>query len=315
MAMLTHESLCTVCGASVRRASGRACERCLTVFHSECWEFNRGCAVFGCEQRVAEDVEGKGRPFTKVRMFFVAAAAVAAGACWMVVSAPEPVAPKPVSVPPLAVASRPRVPPVARPGGPVPFVLATPRPIPRAPVRGSSWTSPDGRWEVRPTGAPFDEGRPGLDLHDAATGTRLGRLEKTPVGPGTPNCAARIEPHGWSHDSERFLYTRWTETSSKRPPVGELRECKPGGISWPVLDTRVQQSLRRIGFDPRALAVAGGASYLDKHIVVGALVRRDATDEEHLDKWHVNTAAGTAFIAPRDVRPIPAVDSPRRGSR
>lgn len=43
---------CPVCGDD---ASGpmTACDRCDTPHHSECWNFNEGCAVFGCKAALA----------------------------------------------------------------------------------------------------------------------------------------------------------------------------------------------------------------------------------------------------------------------
>lgn len=39
---------CTICGCLVTEGPVVACDRCGTPFHKDCWEFNEGCAVYGC---------------------------------------------------------------------------------------------------------------------------------------------------------------------------------------------------------------------------------------------------------------------------
>jgi hypothetical protein len=39
---------CGVCGDEVAEDVGVACLRCSSPHHSDCWDFNQGCAVFGC---------------------------------------------------------------------------------------------------------------------------------------------------------------------------------------------------------------------------------------------------------------------------
>lgn len=52
-----HENLpaptaahCPVCATPVERAP-RACPRCATPHHGDCWDYAGGCAIFGCETR------------------------------------------------------------------------------------------------------------------------------------------------------------------------------------------------------------------------------------------------------------------------
>lgn len=43
---------CPVCSEAVR-FSRRACLRCDAQHHEECWEYNRGCGIYGCQVRPA----------------------------------------------------------------------------------------------------------------------------------------------------------------------------------------------------------------------------------------------------------------------
>lgn len=41
-------AICLVCGATIPAHLMRSCARCGTPHHHECWEYNHGCAVYGC---------------------------------------------------------------------------------------------------------------------------------------------------------------------------------------------------------------------------------------------------------------------------
>jgi hypothetical protein len=39
---------CPVCGAAGGRLPSLSCPDCDTPHHRDCWEFNGGCAIYGC---------------------------------------------------------------------------------------------------------------------------------------------------------------------------------------------------------------------------------------------------------------------------
>jgi hypothetical protein len=41
---------CPICGACLSRPTA-SCPRCHTAHHLECWEYNGGCSIYGCESR------------------------------------------------------------------------------------------------------------------------------------------------------------------------------------------------------------------------------------------------------------------------
>jgi hypothetical protein len=44
-------ALCAICQSALSAGEARtACPECHAEYHSECWEENRGCAVYGCKQ-------------------------------------------------------------------------------------------------------------------------------------------------------------------------------------------------------------------------------------------------------------------------
>jgi hypothetical protein len=45
---LTHTGRCPVCGNAVK-SSARRCTRCDVRYHSDCWSYSGGCAVYGCK--------------------------------------------------------------------------------------------------------------------------------------------------------------------------------------------------------------------------------------------------------------------------
>jgi len=45
----SESGICCICSGLLQGAGSAACERCKTVYHPECWEYNlRRCAVYGC---------------------------------------------------------------------------------------------------------------------------------------------------------------------------------------------------------------------------------------------------------------------------
>src|SRR5688572_24640795 len=53
----THEpatSRCPVCANAIGGAA-RACTRCATPHHADCWEYSGGCAIYGCVETPAAD--------------------------------------------------------------------------------------------------------------------------------------------------------------------------------------------------------------------------------------------------------------------
>lgn len=40
--------ICRVCGSALHGSATVACPRCETLHHADCWQYNGGCAVFGC---------------------------------------------------------------------------------------------------------------------------------------------------------------------------------------------------------------------------------------------------------------------------
>lgn len=59
---------CPVCGEPA--VGGMSCPVCATQHHGECWEYNRGCSVYGCREgpgwRSAPDPGESGRPAGKI---------------------------------------------------------------------------------------------------------------------------------------------------------------------------------------------------------------------------------------------------------
>ena len=41
---------CPVCGNDILPGTGKICELCATPHHQECWDYNFGCATFGCRE-------------------------------------------------------------------------------------------------------------------------------------------------------------------------------------------------------------------------------------------------------------------------
>lgn len=42
-----HSVKCLVCGACISFAF-QECSICNSPYHKDCWEYNRGCAIYGC---------------------------------------------------------------------------------------------------------------------------------------------------------------------------------------------------------------------------------------------------------------------------
>src|SRR5687767_3674012 len=55
----TAASHCPVCADSLGE-SVRPCPRCATPHHLDCWEYSRGCAIYGC-------VDGSAQELSQVR--------------------------------------------------------------------------------------------------------------------------------------------------------------------------------------------------------------------------------------------------------
>jgi hypothetical protein len=49
-AVLVHDPRCAVCGTAVGELPARACARCDTRVHAECWEYGGGCPRFACPE-------------------------------------------------------------------------------------------------------------------------------------------------------------------------------------------------------------------------------------------------------------------------
>ncbi|MEA3429863.1 MAG: RING finger protein [Nanoarchaeota archaeon] len=41
---------CLVCASPINQNDTTYCQRCDTPHHQDCWEYNKGCAVYGCKQ-------------------------------------------------------------------------------------------------------------------------------------------------------------------------------------------------------------------------------------------------------------------------
>ena len=46
------QTLCKICGESLREKPIVLCKRCQTPHHNDCWHYNEGCATFGCGSRI-----------------------------------------------------------------------------------------------------------------------------------------------------------------------------------------------------------------------------------------------------------------------
>ena len=45
------EAHCQVCGIAIEAGEVTRCSRCGTPHHIDCWNYNGGCAIYGCKQR------------------------------------------------------------------------------------------------------------------------------------------------------------------------------------------------------------------------------------------------------------------------
>ncbi len=45
------DKICTICGDALDKLPTIACTACGTMYHSDCWAYNQGCAVYGCKQQ------------------------------------------------------------------------------------------------------------------------------------------------------------------------------------------------------------------------------------------------------------------------
>jgi hypothetical protein len=94
------EARCGICGTGLG-GSRTECRQCETPYHRDCWEYNQGCAIFGCSSRQAGQPAGEAVPISCVGVRTRTA---------------PPINPAPVVTPPVA--------PQAAPPGTALFVLA-----------------------------------------------------------------------------------------------------------------------------------------------------------------------------------------------
>lgn len=264
---------CGVCRFPVRVIDASPCARCETRYHRDCWTYNGGCAVFGCEVRAGRPVEGKGVPAWRGRAAVVALALLALAAFRLGSNAYETVAQAPVPLfSPVAVlapaSSRPDLPRLAHAGDPA--------------------VSPDRKWRVEVVASdmigrsrPAEPGpgtHPELWLFETGQTTPWFAVDRGLYGTGFPHATSvELVFHGWCSDSERLLYSRWIRPSGASEWSGELREANCFGTSWPVLDTRAGESLRARGIRIADLRPVDDSAprYLDRRWIRAEFRRMD----------------------------------------
>jgi hypothetical protein len=55
------QARCAVCGSDLKGAV-RACGRCESKYHPDCWAYNDGCAIYGCRRVAARTVKPAAMP-------------------------------------------------------------------------------------------------------------------------------------------------------------------------------------------------------------------------------------------------------------
>lgn len=58
---MTHAPRCPICNGHDNRT--KQCHKCETWYHNDCWEYNDGCGIYGCQTRAATPIEFYGHSF------------------------------------------------------------------------------------------------------------------------------------------------------------------------------------------------------------------------------------------------------------